>query len=512
MTPIPCLVRRSLALTMIVALLLTLVPTMGTGVQPAAAQSSVLRQSSYLGGGAYQMNGTVFGTPRDGLIGKSTASGYRLRGNDRLVALPACTQSSCPWLSFTEREPRWGKQTRCAERDGKCWVEIISPETGRCVVAPVLDVGPLFTNDNWWASSRDRTYKLARGRTAADVTVGGGDVGFGRGASNIGFNVRRAGYTAGIDMAAGTWRDLGLGGGKGLHPLRVRLLWQVGINHGQACRSGGGGGGNSSSGGGAQSGGNATTTDALNLRSQPNRNARVLTVIPARAALKIRGAGQNGYYPVSYRGRTGWAAADWLRASGARRSTADTAAAITTDRLNLRTGPSAANRVRTILPRGALVTLTGRGSNGFLSVSYRGVQGWAYASYLSGGSPPSIKNVKVRTTDQLNLRSGPSQSARTLRTLPRGARLTLTGESRNGFVSADVNGRKGWVAAQYLNGLPAATVSSPLNLRAQAGPNSRVITVLPRGTRVRLLGAPENGYIRIYSNGRSGFVYAAFLT
>jgi uncharacterized protein YgiM (DUF1202 family) len=501
-----------MALTLVVALLVALVPTVGTGGRQAAAQSSALRPGAYLGGGAYQMNGTVFGTPRDGLIGRQTASGYRLRGNDRLVALPACTQSSCPWLSFNERVPRWGKQTRCAERDGKCWVEIISPETGRCVVAPVLDVGPLFTNDNWWASSRDRTYKLARGRPAADVVARNGDVGFGRGASNIGFNVRRAGYSAGIDMAQGTWRDLGLGGGKGLHPLRVRLLWQVGLNHRQACRSGGSASRGSDNGGSAQSGGNATATDALNLRSQPNRTARVLAVIPERAAVKIRGAGRNGYYPVSYRGRTGWAAAEWLRASGARRSTADTAAAIATDSLNLRTGPSTADRVRTVLPRGALVTLTGRGSNGYLSVSYKGIQGWAYATYLSGGSPPSIKNVKVRTTDALNLRSGPSQGSRVLRTLPRGSRLTLTGESKNGFVGANVGGRKGWVAAQYLSGLPAATVSSPLNLRAGAALNSRVIAVIPRGTRVRLLGAPENGYVRIYTNGRSGFVYAAFLT
>jgi uncharacterized protein YgiM (DUF1202 family) len=499
-----------MALTLVVALLIALVPMADGGGRPAAAQSSALRPGKYLGGGAYQMNGTVFGTPRDGLIGQQTASGYRLRGNDRLVALPACTQSSCPWLSFSEREPRWGKQTRCAERDGKCWVEIISPETNRCVVAPVLDVGPLFTNDNWWASSRDRTYKLQRGRTAADAALRGGDVGFGRGDSNINFNVRRAGYSAGIDMAQGTWRDLGLGGGKGLHPLRVRLLWQAGINHRQACRSGGSA--PRASEASAQSGGNATVTEALNLRAQPNRNARVLTVMPARAAVKIRGAGRNGYYPVVYRGRTGWAAAEWLRASGARRSTADAAAAVTTDRLNLRSGPSTADGVRTVLPRGALVTLTGRGSNGYLSVSYKGTQGWAYATYLSGGSPPSIKNVRVRTTDRLNLRTGPSRDARVVRTLPRGTRLTLSGESRNGYVAVVAGGRKGWVAAQYLSGLPAATVNSALNLRPRASLDNRVIGVLPRGARVRLLGAPENGYVRVYYSGRIGYVYAAFLT
>lgn len=509
MTPSPLLARRSVALTLVFALLVALMPGIGTSGQPAAAQSSALRPpGKYLGGGAYQMTGTVFGTQRDGLIGKQTASGYRLRGNDRLVALPACTQSSCPWLSFNEREPRWGKQTRCAERDGKCWVEIISPETNRCVVAPVLDVGPLFTNDNWWAGSRDRTYKLQRGRTAADLALSGRDVGYGRGDSNINFNVRRAGYAAGIDMAQGTWRDLGLGGGKGLHPLRVRLLWQAGINHRQAC----GGSASRASGASARGGGNATVTEVLNLRAQPNRNARVLLVMPARAAVKIRGAGRNGYYPVVYRGRTGWAAAEWLRASGARRSTADAAAAVTTDRLNLRSGPSTADGVRTVLPRGALVTLTGRGSNGYLSVSYKGTHGWAYATFLRGGSPPSIKNAKVRTTDRLNLRAGPSRDARVLRTLPRGARLTLSGESRNGYVAVAAGAQRGWVAAHYLSGLPAATVSSALNLRPRADLDSRVIGVLPRGARVRLLGAPENGYVRVHYSGRIGYVYAAFLT
>ena len=503
-TPLPRRSPRFPALLLVAAMLLALIPTVGTGGLPAAAQSSAVRPGKYLGRGAYGLTGTVFGTPRDGLIGRTTASGFRLRGNDRLVALPACTESSCPWLSFAEREPRWGKQTRCAEADGRCWVEIVSPESGRCVVAPVLDVGPLFTNDNWWADRRDRTYKFPRGQTAADVVYRGGNVGYGAGDSNIGFDVRRAGYTAGIDLAQGTWRDLGLGGGSGFHPLRVRLLWQAGITHNQAC-------GARPSSTGSQ-GGNATVTDALNLRSGPSRSARVLAVMPARVEVTIRGAGRNGYYPVDYRGQTGWAAADWLRPDGSRRTAGDSTVAVTADRLNLRAGPSTADRVRTILPRGALVTLTGRGSNGFLSVSYKGTSGWVYASYLRGGSPPSIGGATVRTVDRLNARAGPSTDARVLRTLPRGTKLTLTGQSKNGFVAVKLGGRTAWVASGYLTGFRGATVSSALNLRTEPDLDSRVLRVVPSGVRVRLLGAVENGYIRVQYNGRTGYVYAAFLT
>ena len=50
--------------------------------------------------------------------------------------------------------------------------------------------------------------------------------------------------------------------------------------------------------------------------------------------------------------------------------------------LNLRTGPSTKDKVLLVLPFGAVVELTGQSANGFLSVRFKGVDGWAFAQFL----------------------------------------------------------------------------------------------------------------------------------
>ncbi len=565
-----------------VLLALTCLPALTTP-RPAAAES--------LGGGWYHTLATVFGTKNDGGIGSMTASGYYLQGMDRLVALPACTESSCPWLSSTNptaaATERWGPQTLCAEADGFCWVELVSDETGVCTVAPVRDVGPLFTNDNWWAPRSQRMYDLPQGEPAAEAALRGADLGYGPGKSNAGYDIpNRFHYAAGIDMTEGTWRDLGLGGGSGLHQVKVRLLWQAGITHDQACGNNGspqppandttnatitealnlrggpstgdavyavmpGGArvtitGNPKNGfypvtykgtagwaygdwikadtpptppddngnpsGPDVSGPNATVTEALNLRAGPSTEDRVLAVMPGGARITVTGAGSNGYYPVVYNGTSGWAYGDWIKADGAAPQTpSDAGMATVTEALNLRSGPSTSNKVITVMPAGALVTLTGEGRNGYVSVNYNGTSGWAYAAYLSGGAPPSTGGKTVKTTDSLNLRNGPSLGSAVLLVMPSGASVTLTGGSQNGFLELTYNGTRGWASADYLSGFPTATVDSALNLRTDPNLNAKIVTVMPGGAKVQLLGANQNGFAKVSYQGRTGWAYAAYL-
>ncbi len=56
----------------------------------------------------------------------------------------------------------------------------------------------------------------------------------------------------------------------------------------------------------------ATTTAALNLRAEPSTSARILTVMPSGARVKLLDGYSNGFRKVSYNGLTGWAYTAYL--------------------------------------------------------------------------------------------------------------------------------------------------------------------------------------------------------
>lgn len=193
-----------------------------------------------LGAGTYKVTGT-----REGLVGGTTSSGHVITPNDHFVSLPACTATSCAWLQSGVTHPLWGKRVECG---ANCYVRVTNPTTGACSVAPILDVGPWFTNDDWWNPTAVRVLNnlsttknvLAQGYTGADAARNGLDVGYGLAPSGIG--ISNKGYETGnrssIDLADGTWTDIGFDFNAGIGPVIVTFLWQSGENPiaaAQAC-------------------------------------------------------------------------------------------------------------------------------------------------------------------------------------------------------------------------------------------------------------------------------------
>jgi uncharacterized protein YraI len=207
----------------------------------------------------------------------------------------------------------------------------------------------------------------------------------------------------------------------------------------------------------APAGETATVASDLNLRAGPSTDDAVLDVMPGGATVALTGESSGGFVGVVYDGTTGWAYAAFLSGDGVP-SPEGTATA--TDYLNLRSGPGADTAVRTVIPVGATVTLTGESSGGFLSVRYDGVDGWASADFLDAGgsAPPAPSGVAV-TTSALNLRAGPATSFNVLTVLPFGASVATTGAAQAGFYPIDYGGQEGWAAADFLDfdGVPSAS-------------------------------------------------------
>jgi hypothetical protein len=137
----------------------------------------------------------------------------------------------------------------------------------------------------------------------------------------------------------------------------------------------------------------------LDLLAEPRLEAVVLHVIP-RESLLMRGAGPetNRLVPVTYAGVSGWVIADGIfpapksiagyattgaTTAPAPSTTTSSNARVTLAPLMLRGAPAMEAEPLLVIPLGEVVTLTWEGAeNGYVTVDYGGVRGWAYADLL----------------------------------------------------------------------------------------------------------------------------------
>ena len=138
----------------------------------------------------------------------------------------------------------------------------------------------------------------------------------------------------------------------------------------------------------------------LNLRKGPGEGDVIFATIPFGAALERREGGLvNDYIPVNFEGIDGWvfslgvvATPQDLPASAPDEGAGDDSFVafdgslqrVTISPLMLRSEPSPEAETLTGMPEGSVVYLTQEGyENGYISVEYGGMQGWAYADFLA---------------------------------------------------------------------------------------------------------------------------------
>jgi hypothetical protein len=122
----------------------------------------------------------VFAT-REGLVGGTTANGHVITERDHFVALPS----------------RLGLSVRGG---GERSVRVCT-DAGRCAYAPVWDVGPWNTTDDYWNVSRQSWTDLPRGVPAAQAAY---TAGYNGGRDEFD---REVANPAGIDLGDGTFWD-----------------------------------------------------------------------------------------------------------------------------------------------------------------------------------------------------------------------------------------------------------------------------------------------------------------
>lgn len=267
-------------------------------------------------------------------------------------------------------------------------------------------------------------------------------------------------------------------------------------------------------------------TADLNLREQPNLNARVLAVIPANSLIRGTDELSNGFRRVVYNDITGWAYDEYLAESNGPSPGPGpivTGEAHTNTDANFRSGPGTNYSVIQVLPFGVTVGTTDTVQNGFRLVVYNGTQGWIFDELLDPivdpGEPGQPMPANGTVTTPLNLRDAPSLSGKVLTVMPEGARVYMGDEVQNGYRRVQYMGINGWAADIYLRfdfdpgPQPVAngTVTTDLNLRHQPDLSSGVITVMPAGARLVMTDIVENGFRFVNYMGTDGWAWDEFL-
>lgn len=260
--------------------------------------------------------------------------------------------------------------------------------------------------------------------------------------------------------------------------------------------------------------------------------------------------------------------ADVLISSLPALAVADPWALVTMPRLNVRSGPGVAYSVLLSVPKGRLITLIGRTSNNtYANVVADGVEGWVSTLYIKASAPISRLPVTwveptavpgvistatpgpaltatpgatptagvgatavpvgpsaVITTGQLNVRPGPGPGYGVVGTVSHWETVDLVGRTGDlAWVKIEVPGTEitGWISSRYIkanvliSSLPvlmqtppwAVVTTGTLNVRSGPGSEFTVLTTVPQGRMVTLIGrTANNSWVQVVANGVEGWV------
>ncbi|WP_425565919.1 SH3 domain-containing protein [Pseudonocardia ailaonensis] len=210
----------------------------GTGTVAPTVRSVQLTAAPYRGteggadlGEALPFSANVFAT-REGLVGGTTSNGHVITDRDHFVALPS--------------------RRALSPRDTSDYSVRVCAPNGKCAIAPVWDVGPWNTRDDYWnpGPQRQNWGDLPQGVPQAQAAFrngyNGGNDQFGRKLVN----------PAGIDLADGVfWDALGL---KDNSQVQVDYLWTGSLTLSEVVTQG--------------------TLGIANIRSAPSMDAPIVGV------------------------------------------------------------------------------------------------------------------------------------------------------------------------------------------------------------------------------------------
>lgn len=270
------------------------------------------------------------------------------------------------------------------------------------------------------------------------------------------------------------------------------------------------------------------TTGALNVRSGPGTNYRVIAVLEKGDIVTRIGQSGKWFKVSTSNGADAWVSSKYLASvDGTVVIPGDSVTMYATTGVNVRSGPSTSYSIVGGLDRGDKVTRIGTSGN-WTKVAWGNGSAYVFSKYLQtayiggGSSSGSSTSTYTRyTTTLLNVRSGPSTSYSILGTVGQGQPLSCVGTTGN-WTKIIWGSGYAYVYTSYLTSSYYGSVCPPNwnwgNNNVIFGSNqvymqinaplyttnsanwSYYVNTLPAGTRATLLSM-SNGWAKIYWNG-----------
>lgn len=185
------------------------------------------------------------------------------------------------------------------------------------------------------------------------------------------------------------------------------------------------------------------TATTLNVRAQPNKNAKIFGTLGRDAIVEIRGESGN-WYEIGFRGSFGFVSADYVRII---RNVSTLRGRVTAALLNVRRAPSLTAPVVGTLSQYTLVDVVGE-HPGWIEIEFNHGTGFVARSYveLIDGDVPQQGTV---TVDALNVRAAPDRDSDILGRLAGGTVvpiLTRIGD----WYETRLNGMPAYVHVRYI--------------------------------------------------------------
>lgn len=141
------------------------------------------------------------------------------------------------------------------------------------------------------------------------------------------------------------------------------------------------------------------------------------------------------------------------------------------------------------------------------------------------GTKPDENNASKQQTrtayakTKVNMREKRSTSSEILQTLNAGTKVTIYGKSQDGWFKVKCKGKTGYISKEYIVSDPSkvevqkrtAYAKTKVNMRKSRSTDSDVVQTLKAGTKVMIYGKSKNGWFRVRSKGKFGYVKKEYI-